>query len=57
MAYETVTDFDEIDAILNNLDTPMAVGGNTFDGLIVDAEEMTAWRALRAAADTSGEPK
>lgn len=42
-----VTDASEMDAVLNDLDAPVAVGGNTFDGLWVVAEAMREWRKGR----------
>lgn len=39
-----VTDPTEMEAVLNDLDAPAAVGGNTFDGLLVEAEGMREWR-------------
>lgn len=33
-----VTDHAEMEAVLNDLDAPSVVGGNTFDGLWVVAE-------------------
>lgn len=42
-----VTDPLEMQAVLNELDAPAAVGGNTFDGLLVRAEEMREWRKTK----------
>lgn len=40
-----VTDPIDMDRILNELDAPMAIGGNTFDGLLVRAEEFRIWKS------------
>lgn len=42
-----MTDPSEMEAVLNELDAPAAVGGNTFDGLLVEAEPMREWRKGR----------
>lgn len=47
-----VTDPAEVEAVLNDLDAPAAVGGNTFDGLLVEAEPMREWR--RSQSETEG---
>lgn len=42
-----VTDPTDIDIIIGgDLSAPAALGGNTFDGLLVDADEYRTWKSL-----------
>jgi hypothetical protein len=52
-----VTDLDEIDRLLAQLDAPTILGGNTFDGLIVNADQLREWRIAEMAAADRGDVK
>lgn len=49
-----VTDARDMDAILTELDTPMAIGGNTFDGLLVRAHEFRTWKGSQSETEVKG---
>ena len=46
-----VTDQGDIERILNELDAPAAVGGNTLDGLIVDADQWRAYKSFQSQSE------
>jgi hypothetical protein len=44
-----ITDPDAIDRLLTELDAPTILGGNTFDGLIVNAEQFREWHSANTS--------